>query len=415
MRILLLNQFFWPDSAATSQLLTDLAQDLSEQGHKVDVICGGSYAATSDSDNPSVSHVPSLSIHRISSVRFSRGALGRIASYLSFYIGATWRAFTVTKPDVVLTLTTPPLLSLIGALLHVLRGPHFYIWEMDMYPDVAVDLGYIQAGSLLHKITGALSDWARKHANGIIALGECMRARLVAHGVDCGKIHTIHNWADSRQISVIPQRPRDGTMQIVYSGNLGLAHDIDTIANAMRRLNDDDRFRFTFIGAGRRRDELASLLEKYDIRSATMRAYVPRADLSVTLAQGDIGLVTQRDDCCGTVVPSKVYGLMAAGRPILFIGPAAATPAEIVLKHDCGWRVACGDTNALVRLLLHLAENPQEITRAGLNARQALETHYDRSHGSSRIIALITGETALPSLGASPEQLAGETVTAALR
>ena len=147
MKILFINQFFWPDSAATSQLLGDLTRDLVARGHKVDVICGGTYAATDRTDAPNVA------VHRVNGIGFSRGVLGRVSSYLSFYIGATWRALTVAQPDVIVTLTTPPLLSVVGALVHRLRGSRFYIWEMDMYPDVAVDLGYIGSGSLLHKVT----------------------------------------------------------------------------------------------------------------------------------------------------------------------------------------------------------------------------------------------------------------------
>ena len=404
MKILLMNQFFWPDSAATSQLLTDLARELRAEGHAVDVICGGTYAAAGEEN------APDATIHRVKSLRFSRGTLGRVSSYLSFYIGAAWRALTMPRPDVVLTLTTPPLLSLIGAVVHRLRGTRFFIWEMDMYPDVAVDLGYIRSGSLLHRLTGTLADWSRRQADGIVALGECMRTRLIARGVHPSKITVVHNWADSRQIRVLPSRLTDGRLHLVYSGNLGLAHDLDTITAAMLQLRDDSRFSFTFVGGGSRRTELTAFVEANKINSVTMRPYVPRADLSETLGLGDIGLVTQRDDTCGSVVPSKVYGLMAAGRPILFIGPAAATPAQVIETHSCGWRVACGDSDSLAQLLQHLAAHPKEIHSAGANARHALETNYDFSLGTKRMIAVLTGDTSFPCTYSSP-QLSGDPVT----
>ena len=405
MRILLINQFFWPDSAATSQLLTDVARELTIQGHQVDVICGGTYAATGQQNAPAVS------IHRIKGLRFTRGTIGRISSYLTFYIGAAWRALTMPRSDVVLTLTTPPLLSLIGAAVHRLRGARFYIWEMDMYPDVAVDLGYIRSGSLLHKLIGGLADWSRRQADGIVALGDCMRTRLISRHVDPAKITVVHNWADSRQIRVLPSRPADGTLRTVYSGNLGLAHDISTIAAAMLELRNDSRFSFDFIGGGSRREELATFVETNGICSVTMRPYVARADLGETLGCGDIGLVTQRDDCCGSVVPSKVYGLMAAGRPILFVGPAAATPAQIIDAHACGWCVACGDSDALVRLLRHLVTHPEDVAAAGTNARRALETDYDLLLGTSRIIAVLTGQSAIPRRISPATERLSESVT----
>lgn len=402
MRVLLLNQFFWPDSAATSQLLTDLARDLAAAGHQVHVICGGTYAATKAED------MPPVTIHRVKGVRFSRGTAGRILSYATFYLGAAYRALTVAKPDVVLTLTTPPLLSVIGALVRILRSAQFFIWEMDVYPDVAVDLGYLRRGSAAAKAIGLLADWSRRRADGIVALGECMRARLVARGVDTGRITTIDNWADSKQIRVLPRMRDAAALQIVYSGNLGLAHDVDTIFAAMDRLRNDDRFHFTFGGGGARHSELDRFISETSFHAVTIRPYVPRTDLSQILGFGDIGLVTQRDDCCGSVVPSKIYGLMAAGRAILFIGPAAAEPAHIVETYQCGWNVACGDADALVNLLKHLVTHPEEIDIAGSNARKALEEHFDRPIGTGRIIALLTGHRAVTaSISHHPAEITG--------
>ena len=207
------------------------------------------------------------------------------------------------------------------------------------------------------------------------------------------KIVVVHNWADSQQIAVAPRRDDHSVLQVVYSGNLGLAHDLDTVTGAMLALRDDARFNFTFIGGGSRRAELTSFIKAHNIQHVRVQPYVARADLGETLGLGDIGLVTQRDDCCGSVVPSKIYGLMAAGRPVLFIGPAAATPARIIQEHSCGWRIACGDTAALVQLLSHLVDHPEELALAGSKARHALETNYDRTLGTSRIIAVLTGET----------------------
>ncbi|MBV9679245.1 MAG: glycosyltransferase, partial [Acidobacteriaceae bacterium] len=126
MRVLLLNQFFWPDSAATSQLLTDLARGLAERGHEVHAICAEPGYALQDETNP-----PQAQVHRIPSVRFVRGPLGRVASYASFFLGSAWRGLRVPRPDVVITLTTPPLLSLVGNLVQFLRRSKHFIWEMD--------------------------------------------------------------------------------------------------------------------------------------------------------------------------------------------------------------------------------------------------------------------------------------------
>ncbi len=384
MKILLLNQFFWPDSSATSQMVTDLARGLAAQGHTVySISADGGYAPADRGEAPPVT------MHHVRALPFVRGKIGRLLSYGSFYIAAAWRALTLPRMDVVLTLTTPPLLSLLGNAMKMLRGSRHFIWEMDMYPDVAVDCGYFRAGSLVERTTGILADWSRRKADGIIALGECMRDRLLARGTPAEKIFISYNWADSRSIPVLPFEDTAGKLTVLYSGNLGLAHDLDTIFGTMRNLREDDRFRFVFVGSGGRREELSRFAAAEGVRSIELRPYADRGDLAKSLAAGDIGLVTQRDVCCGTVVPSKVYGLLAAGRPILFIGPANAMPARIIRNFNCGWHIPVGDVQQATQLLLHLIDHRDEIYAAGARGRQALLENFDLPLGVARIAEII--------------------------
>jgi len=389
MKILLINQFFWPDSSAASQQLTDLAAGLAERGMDVTVLCGeGGYAGAAGSKPPA-----GVRILRAKALPFSRGSLGRILSYLSFYISAGVRALTAPRQDVILTLTTPPLISLLGTLLKLLRGSKHFVYEQDMYPDVAIDLKYLKANSPITRIIGFLADLPRRRSNGVIALGECMKTRLLARGIPSDQIVVVENWANSVAIQPLP-RPGDPTeLVLLYSGNFGLAHDMGTLTGAMQALTDDPRFRFLFVGSGGRRAELVSFCELNNIRSAEFRPYVPRDHLSQGLAAGDIGVVTQRADCCGTVVPSKVYGILAAGRPVLFIGPREATPALIIKRHDCGWIVEPGDVEGLAKLLLELARDPGGVQQAGARGRQALLDFYDMPQSIDRIASILAGDS----------------------
>ncbi len=392
MKILLLNQFFWPDSSATSQLLTDLARGLSERGHEVFAIAAdGGYAPSAFGEAP-----PDVTVYRVKALPFVRGRLGRVLSYLSFYVSATVRGLTVPRPDLVLTLTTPPLLSLLGTILKAVRGSRHFIWEMDVYPDVAVDLEYFRAGGLPDRLTGILADFSRRRSDGILSLGECMRERLIGRGIPAGKISVAENWADGNAIRPISQARSDGKLVLLYSGNLGLAHDLGTVTGAIEALSGDDRFRFLFAGSGGRRKELEEFCHAREIRSVEMRPYAQRASLSESLAAGDIGLVTQREICCGSVVPSKVYGLLAAGKPILFIGPENSTPAYIVKRFRCGWHISCGDVRSLVGLLQYLADHPEEVARAGASARETLLRHYDLDLGVGRICQLLGADAEVP-------------------
>lgn len=393
MRVLLLNQFFWPDSSATSQLLTDVAWELARLGHQVTVISAeqGGYAVEAER-----TAMPPVTMQRVTTLPFARGKLGRVLSYLSFYVRAAWKALLLPRQDVVLTLTTPPLLALLGTLLRAVRGSRHVIWEMDMYPDVAVDLGYFRKAGLLDQTVGYLADLSRRQADTVIALGSCMQGRLRGRGISQQKIAVVDNWADGSAIQPQPRVGDPNKLVVLYSGNLGLAHDLETVTEAIALLKGDDRFRFRFVGSGGRRPELAAFLQEHAIDSVDLLPYVQRESLGESLSTGDIGLVTQREACCGSVVPSKVYGLLAAGRPVLFVGPAAATPARIVERFGCGWHVRNGSGEALAALLRHLAAHHEEVKQAGQRARTALLEHFDRPLGVARIVRLLEASTSGP-------------------
>ena len=388
MKLLFVNQFFWPDSSATSQQLTDAAAGLVERGIDVSVLCGdGGYAEAAATARPA-----GVRILRVKALPFARGSVGRVLSYLSFYLTALFRGLTAPKQDIIVSLTTPPLICLLGSMIKIVRGSKHYIWEHDIYPDVALDLNYFKRGGVLDKVVGTLADLSRRHADGVIALGECMKQRLIARGIPAERILIVENWASSSMIQPMVRPGNHDELVLLYSGNLGLAHDLDTMTGAMLALKPapaaPSRFRFLFVGSGDKRKDLAAFCESNDIHSVEFRGYVPRDQLSEGLAAGDIGLVTQHEVCWGSVVPSKVYGILAAGRPVLFIGPKVATPAHLITQHGCGWQIDPGDVEGLTRLLRHLAANKDVVVAAGLRARQALLDHYDLPVSMDRMAAI---------------------------
>lgn len=386
MRMLFINQFFWPDPAATSQQLTDLVVSLAARGVEVDVLCGDAgYAGAASAALNAGSSAPRATVYRVKAGAFTRGKFARVFSYLSFYASAFARGLTLRKPDVVVSMTTPPLISLLGTCIQMLRGSRHFIWEQDVYPDIAVDLEHIRKGGLLDRVTGMLADFSRRRADGVIALGECMRDRLISRGVPADRIFVAEHWANSANITPMPRPGNPEELVLLYSGNLGLAHDLDTLLGTVLALKDDPRFRFLFVGTGGRRKELTEFCEANRIHTVEMRPFVARDKLSEGLAAGDIGLVTQQESACGSVVPSKVYGILAAGRPLLFIGPASATPARIIRRHGCGWHFECGDVEGVQRTLNYLAENRFVVTEAGQRARQALLEFYDLPQSVDRI------------------------------
>jgi colanic acid biosynthesis glycosyl transferase WcaI len=383
MNVVLLNQFFWPDTVATSQILTEAARSLGQE-HDVTVICGGGSAK-----NPSFGETlkPSVKLIRIRNSGFGHSALARVASYLTYFAGVIWHACLMRRPDCFITLTTPPVLSVVGTFFAQTKRTKHLIWEMDVYPDIATDIGYFKRGSIVERFSGAILDWSRRRADAIIVLGEDMKERLIARGIAEAKIHVAENWADGAEIT--PLSFPQGPLVVHYSGNLGLAHESATISAVIGRLANQPNFRFIFAGGGPRRPELEAYCRERSIKNVEFRSYCSNAELGQSLAEGDLGLVTQIPETLGSIVPSKIYGIMAAGRPLLYIGPDGSTPSRHIQSFDCGWRIQPGDVDGAIHLLLHLNANRHLLRESGSRGRAAFEQHFDRPIGVARILAIV--------------------------
>ena len=390
---------------ATSQILSDVAGVLAEE-HDVVVICAES-GATIDNEGPDLGRL--VSIIRTKSANFGHRNSKRLLSYVSYLAGSVWHGLRIADPDQFLTLTTPAVLPIIGSVLSKLRGARHVIWEMDVYPDIATDIGFLKKGGIVAFLSGKLLDWSRRRAASIIVLGDDMKMRLLARGIPAEKITVVENWADGHEIQPAPFAP--GPLVVYYSGNLGLAHDTETIQKLIERLINHPDFQFTFAGGGPRRPALVQWCKQNGIRNVEFRSYCKRSDLSRSLAEGHLGLVTQLSHTLGSVVPSKIYGIMAAGRPLLYIGPDESTPARHIQRFQCGWHILPGDVDGLESLLISLHENRQLLIEAGRRARTAFERHFDRAIGVGQIRNVIAGHThgqPLQPISASNESVIGD-------
>jgi colanic acid biosynthesis glycosyl transferase WcaI len=398
-RIIIISQFFGPDQSAVGQFLADFVDGAAAAGHDVSVICGiddyaGDAAARSSDQRKKPESAAefltgggAIRIARVRTAAFSQSKMRKLLSYATFYAGAVWRALSIVRPDVVVTLTAPPGLAWIGWLAQRVRGCRHVAWEMDLYPDIAIALDIPVAAW-----TSRMLDFPRRRADTIIAPGDCMKTRLLQHRIPEDRITVAENWADGSSIFPLPF-PKLPPMRILYSGNLGLAHDVATIRAVMEHLADRPDFLFVFAGGGLARRELIEFCEEREIRNISLRGYVRLQDLGASLAECHIGLVTQKPTTLGAIVPSKIYGLMAAGRPVLYIGPASATPAVLIQKFDCGWHFDCGNEAGVTALLLRLIEDPEELHRKGQNGRQAFIKNYDKPAGVARVMRAMGLET----------------------
>jgi len=399
-KIIVISQFFGPDQSAVGQFLADFAKGAAAAGHDVSVICGANDYAASDVAAPGSgqrekpepaaefgSGAGGIHIARVRTAAFSQSKMRKLLSYTTFYAGAVWRALSIANPDVVVTLTAPPGLAWIGWLAQWARGCRHVAWEMDLYPDIAIALEIPVAAW-----TSRILDFPRRRADTIIAPGDCMKTRLLQHRIPEDRIIVAENWADGSSIFPRPF-PEPPPMRIRYSGNLGLAHDVATIRAVIEHLANRRDLLFVFAGGGLARRELIKFCQERGIENVSFQGYVRLQDLGASLAGCHIGLVTQKPTTLGAIVPSKIYGLMAAGRPVLYIGPASATPAVLIRNFDCGWHFDCGDEAGVSALLLRLLEDPEELHRKGQNGRKAFIENYDKPAGVARVMRAMGLET----------------------
>lgn len=195
MRILFINQFYKPDTAATGQLLADLAESLVARGHEVHIVCGRSRYGGGTLPAVTEETIDGVHVHRVATTAFGRRTfIGRTMDYFSFYVTAAWRALSLPKVDVCVSLTTPPFISLIGFILAKLKGTQNVIWVMDVYPDIAVAYDVLRRKALMYRLLTRLNRVLYRNAAAVISLGEVMTERLQALGAPSGVLYTVHNW-----------------------------------------------------------------------------------------------------------------------------------------------------------------------------------------------------------------------------
>jgi colanic acid biosynthesis glycosyl transferase WcaI len=410
IRVLIVNQSFWPDVVATAQQAHDLAKYLSTRGDSVTVVSSRSLYGKKGARLPRSEQRDGVSILRVSYNLFDkRGLLSRTLDYLRFNLAATCRVLTLPRQDVVICLTTPPFVALVGVLAKAFRKSKFVFWTMDLYPDLPVEAGIIRRNGLAHRILRAIDSFCLRKADIVVTLGRCMRDRIVAKGIPEAKIMMIHPWSDPEEILELPVRRMELAVDalasqrppapvpcgpnplreewnigdrfvIQYSGNFGLGHDAETVFGAMLKLKDDDSIRWVIVGDGMVRPAVESFVRKHDIRNVVLKPYQPRPMLGTLISLGDVHLVLMMPGFEGVILPSKLYGVLAAGRPAIFVGPDRSEIAKIIQENGCGVVVPNGNSEGLVRVIDEIRRDPALGLTLGHRGRRALEAKYSMQH-----------------------------------
>lgn len=383
MRLIFLNRFYWPNESATAQLLHDLARHLAAQGHDVTVVTSDSV----DSSRPKRETVAGVHIRRVSHHSQRIGVATKGREFVFFLLGAARALFALARRDtVVVAMTDPPLLGIMANFVTGLRGARLVNWTQDIYPEIAIRLSNHRAPALAASLLLPWRNLAWRQSEHCVAISEGMARHLHEEGVAHAHTSVIANWAP-QGLSPQPASAGDalraewglsGQFVVAYSGNLGRVHDLDSILALAEELRTEPRVTLLLIGGGPGRAGLEAAAASRGHANIQFRPAQPRARLAESLAVADAHLVTLRPECADLVFPSKFYGIVQIGRPIVFIGPRDCELASIVEDHGLGLAGSPDDLRSLASgLRAWAAHRPAYATAT------AAAVAYGREHAAA--------------------------------
>jgi colanic acid biosynthesis glycosyl transferase WcaI len=425
-RIVFVNRYYDPDQSATSQMLTDLAKGLVATGFNVHTICSRQLYGDPGTRLTAEETLFGVHVHRVATTRFGRNhLLGRAMDYASFYVTCAIMLFKLLqRGDVLVAKTDPPLLSVLAAPIARVRRAALINWQQDVFPEVASHLGANPLPRWLDKCLRRLRDASLRAAAMNVVIGGRMSEYLSARGIPASKLCVIENWADGTAIQPKPAsasalRARlelADRFVVCYSGNLGRAHEFDTLLDAAEALKEESAFIFLIIGSGAKMEALKRGVATRSLGNFRFLPYQPRDTLEDSLAAGDVHLVSLLPALEGLIVPSKLYGILAAGRPLIFIGDADGDIGRVIHRAQCGRSVAVGDSKNLADSLRKLAAEPDIRALMGASARRILCKEFGHQQAVERWITLIDSASGSAAHVSGPlagirKSLAGKTDT----
>ncbi len=399
MKVVFLNRFFYPDHSATSQLLTDLGFYLAKSGRTVFVITGRQVYDDPAVALPARATVHGVQIFRVWTSRFGRGRLlGRAMDYGTFYLSALWCLLKLVRVgDVVVAKTDPPLISVFAAIASKVRGAVLINWIQDLFPEVASALA-VQGAGWLDQPLRNLRNRSLLAARCNVVIGEGMARRLRDEGIPPDTMRVIHNWADGLAIQPVDRKKntlrREWGLQekfvVGYSGNFGRAHEFETILSSAELLREEQHIAFLFIGAGAQLEWMKREVDRRQLHNVLFKPYQPRDQLALSLSTPDIHVISLQPALEGLIVPSKFYGIAAAGRPMLFIGDSKGEIPGLLRSAQCGFAVEIKQAEQSASIIREVAREEHACNSLGHRARTLFDQRFERRFAENaweRVIA----------------------------
>ena len=388
-KLLVLCQLFYPELVGTGQTLTELCEVLVDMGVAIEVLCGPPTYVDRKSLIPNDIEYHGIRIRRAWGTRFPKlNIIGRIINQVTFAISAFLRLASDSSKLPILVLTNPPFLAMICSILRIFKGRRYVYLIFDVYPETPIQLGILKQNGVTSRIWDWCNRFMFKYASVIIVIGRCMRDIVVKKvGSEArGNIRIVHVWSDDKLIQGVsdnenPFRQKwdlEGKFVVSYSGNMGRFHDMETIIETARILNEKrNDIVFLFIGEGHKKAKIQELARAWTLENCQFHTYVERKDLGLSLQCADIGLVSLLEGQEGLSVPSKAFGLMAGGLPVIGVMSYKSEVARIIVEEQCGVVIKPGDAGGLAKAILDLYKDRSMLNIMGRNARNAIDSKYN--------------------------------------
>ncbi|MEA5566103.1 glycosyltransferase family 4 protein [Anabaena sp. UHCC 0399] len=386
IKLSVVTQFFPPDYAATGQLIEELVQQLSQQGVDIEVFTSQPGYAFSSDTAPTVEWVDRIRIQRSRTAQLWPGRIrGKAINGVLYTLRAMLYLFRAWRRNNVLLVTTaPPFLPVIGYLGNLLFGVPYICILYDLYPDIAIALGVLSKNHWLVGLWGAINQRVWLNAKSVIVLSPGMKQQVLARCPQIAhKISVIHSWANPKLIVPIAKSENwfawkynlVNKFTVLYSGNMGRCHDIDTMLDAAKELQDEP-IQFVCIGGGAKREELIQEVNQLGLKNFTFLPYQDKQVLPYSLTACDVSLVSVDESTEGLVVPSKLYSALAAGRPIAVICSPYSYLRHIIAEANCGGTFDNGDGHGLAQFIRLLSRDQKLGERMGKAGRQYLQSNF---------------------------------------
>lgn len=398
--IRIISQSFYPDIVATGELLHELAVKLS-CGHGIEVDVLTAQPSFVKKERLTKKELCSgVKIRRLSISYFDKNKLtGKILNSWIFFFRALLNITFSRKVDWLLIPTSPPLLPFVGTFAKLIKRQKYIYLMHDVYPEIASKLGYIKHKGWVYYGWDILSKISLKFADKIIVLSDDMKEGLLGwvKDLDESKISVIHNWADEDNLKIISRennhfldefRIRDKFI-IEYSGNMGRIHEFDTILNAAKELKENKDILFLFIGAGGKKPYIKKFVEENYLDNVILLPYQNRENLEYSLGMADIHLLSLQEGYKHLAAPSKLYGILASGRPVAFVGESDCYIRKLLEENNCGFQVDIGNFKKLVQKIIEIKNSKDLQEILGKNSRQLFERSFTLDIITNKILKIL--------------------------